>query len=593
MNLGLSLQGAAEFRSPGSFVQAKGKDKSLEENSKPDSFAQVMSGKAQRPSKETKPVVTKSENKPATKRADPDEKKPSELESQSEKTEVTNAPVVAKKSRGPREEAMLKFMDSMESEFSVPPEKIVAAMANLPQDQMLQKPEETAEQVIDQLDLPPEQVEQALALYAGFLNQMAQLPKQQPQAAPDAAAKSEFLQTVPNTNMLKNSEDSKERRAMLSNSLDRMNQKFFMSDRPQFASDRMVQAMDQQAMPAEQVVEKLSYDRALGQAAGQSPVSASAMEKLKQINAKIPDGEQSDAALKELLSKLSAVGAAAEALRNPAVKQAVNQNPAEDQLSADAAASFNQNGLVAAPVTANQFSGSQFFSNSSDEQDDSDSQNLKKSDALEGLGINRDLRHAEKPTEFRDLISAAPIAGGQNRPMGIEDNVKKLINQAQIVLQKGGGEATIRMTPEGLGDVQLKVVVKDGKVNVEMATETKEAKKMIESSLADLKLGLGQHKLAVESIKVDTGLSSSNEQNNSQNRNPDFKQDPGRDQAKQFFQQFREENAGRRDPFIEMPAVKAYGRSSRQPNDVSETSSAVRAQRASAQGRGERMNLVA
>ena len=126
-------------------------------------------------------------------------------------------------------------------------------------------------------------------------------------------------------------------------------------------------------------------------------------------------------------------------------------------------------------------------------------------------------------------------------------------------------------------------------MNIEMMAESKEAKKLIESSLSELKMGLGQHKLSVESVKVDVGLNSDPGQ---QQKNQEFGRDGNREQAKQFFQQFREDNLGRRDPFFETSAVKAYSKASPGPKALEPAHEESRT-RAMATGRGERMNVVA
>ena len=89
-----------------------------------------------------------------------------------------------------QQQAMLKFMDSMENEFGIPPTRIVEAMAQLPADAQESPPIETAPQVIDKLNLPEEQQDRALAMYVAMLSQMKAPPQvKAPEAFMDAVGR--------------------------------------------------------------------------------------------------------------------------------------------------------------------------------------------------------------------------------------------------------------------------------------------------------------------------------------------------------------------------------------------------------------------
>jgi flagellar hook-length control protein FliK len=115
--------------------------------------------------------------------------------------------------------------------------------------------------------------------------------------------------------------------------------------------------------------------------------------------------------------------------------------------------------------------------------------------------------------------SAAAGASTQADPAQLEakreDNVNEIMKQAQYLVKKGGGEVTVKMSPEGMGQVQLKVVLENGKLNVEMQTQDKNVKKMIEESLSELKSGLAVHRLSLEHVKIDT-VNATNADNSTQ-----------------------------------------------------------------------------
>lgn len=96
-----------------------------------------------------------------------------------------------------------------------------------------------------------------------------------------------------------------------------------------------------------------------------------------------------------------------------------------------------------------------------------------------------------------------------------EANIDDIMNQAQYLVKKGGGEVSVKMSPEGMGEVHLKVLLQDGKLNIEMQTQDKHVKKLIEESLSDLKSGLAAHRLSLEHVKVDT-VNATNADNNMQ-----------------------------------------------------------------------------
>jgi flagellar hook-length control protein FliK len=195
-------------------------------------------------------------------------------------------------------------------------------------------------------------------------------------------------------------------------------------------------------------------------------------------------------------------------------------------------------------------------------------------------------------------MGGAAAAAGATRPGAEADaqsNVQALIKQAQYMIKKGGGEASVKMNPEGMGQVHLRIMVSEGKVNVEFKTETAEAKKMLESNIGDLKNSLSIHRLAVDHVKVDVGnqLANSSDHKPGQEQQQ-FKQDPQREQARQFFNQFHEDNSARREGYYDTKGAKAYSRSkpveALRPGDDAQS---VQTRRDLGTGRGSGLDLVA
>ena len=106
---------------------------------------------------------------------------------------------------------------------------------------------------------------------------------------------------------------------------------------------------------------------------------------------------------------------------------------------------------------------------------------------------------------------------------------------------------TVKMTPEGMGEVNLKVMLENGKINIEMNAQDKEVKKMLEDSLSDLKSSLASHQMRVEHVKINnvTAVDTQNQaqfQSDANSSNSSFQ---NRQQQEMNFQNFANSNSGR------------------------------------------------
>jgi hypothetical protein len=249
---------------------------------------------------------------------------------------------------------------------------------------------------------------------------------------------------------------------------------------------------------------------------------------------------------------------------------------------------------------------SQGFGRKGDEKDKGDSgsgkgdQSFFSTQATSGSGHTTrpdTATRAEAPT-FAGAMSAAALGGDKQENQG---NIQQIMKQAQYMIKKGGGESKIQMNPEGLGEIHMKVVVNEGKVDLQMTTDNKETKKLIESSLGDLKANLGQHKLSVDQVRVDVGNQASHDNKNSesqsQQRQMDLRQDQSnnqqRNQARDFWSQFQDGNNERRAAFMESPGIRAYGGSRNVEPLTPQSSTGTSQKRYSGSGKGRGLDLVA
>lgn len=142
--------------------------------------------------------------------------------------------------------------------------------------------------------------------------------------------------------------------------------------------------------------------------------------------------------------------------------------------------------------------------------------------------------------DFRSQVAGTTATRGLSSEQMIENretNINEIMNQAQYLVKKGGGEVTVKMSPEGLGEVHLKVVLQDGKLNVDIQTQNKDAKKLIEESLSDLKSGLAAQRLSVEHVKIDT-VNATNADNNMQFQS-NLNQGGSEGQMREFWNDFQ------------------------------------------------------
>lgn len=504
-----------------------------------------------------------------------------------------------------RQSVMLDFMDSMESEFGIPPTEMVEAMANLSDQALQASPEDTASQVIAQLDLSEEEKPQAFSMYMDMLAQLAQLQQQQPKMQPAmVAAGAAAVATAPAILT------SQQRRNLLNQNLDKMNSQFFMKPgqlplKPEASADGMLGKNPLSADPG--LGESLIRDQvSLGQGMSgknpalnlkqetpefQMPQEASVGGDLSLKGLGLENMDPNSAEAKELGAKLAALGAAAAALG-----EGVKNDPANAQALKAESAMNQMNGAMNS-MKSEILAGDQ-------QKDDSDS--LGEDSPGNPFMVNQASTHAasakqagtETQQSFGALLAGAG-AMGANAAADQADNkatVQQLMNQANFMIKKGGGEAKVQLNPEGLGEIHMKVSVNDGKVGIEMSAETKEAKKLIESSLSDLKSSLGQHRLGLETVKVDVGNQASSDNKNSeqqsQQRQMNQQQDQ-RNQTREFWNQFNDGSSERRAAFMDSPGIRAYGGTRKVEPLTPDTTSSASVKRFSGSGKGRGLNLVA
>ncbi len=551
--------------------------------------------------------------------------------------------ISTKKTQLAREKEIQKFMDSFESEFGIPPTRLVEAMAQLKISDQQESPPETADQLMSLLPLDQEDQDRAKDMYLGFLFNL-QTIEQTPRAPLAVPVNPENLMTAQVNEKFLAVQD---KRQTLQSSLETMNEKFWMKtsavpitapiglDTEVVSAQKALTIGD--LLREQETAAEVSPETAIDPRVLDAPPSVEEIQTLTQeVDPQILE-KMSPSDLQQIVKELriaklqdarnkdlsfnpdpSAAGIAASS-------QVLSKDKMQNKVTPENSLAVGKSGPstletvqreTLKPVTAGlnvaeqpakiskEILQSQFSGMNSGQQD-SGSQaksNLKTGelDSKKKSGLSSDeitygsaaglssLTPLKSETSLHGQAPLAPVT-----PQEKQENIQQIMNQAQYLVKKGGGEMKVKLSPEGLGDMHLKIMVENGKVNVQMSTETSEAKKLVESSMSDLKNSLSAHRLSVENVKIDVVNSTSTDvatrqDSNNLNSQGQFQ---GHKDTRQFWNQFQEQFGSRnqRDAFFEVPNIKGYGQKKR--DALTPLTEAQRPRRAD--GRGSSIDVVA
>lgn len=489
-----------------------------------------------------------------------------------------------------REKAIQEFMDSFESEFKISPTRLVEAMAELEDADLMLSPEMTAESVISQLGLNEEESDKAQAMYAGLLQKLQETPAvaQSLAVAPEMSLQPEgsFVRAL--SHLEKGMQKVK--------AAEDVSTKFWGN------SEALVSQGDSETSEAVMLPPALAAALKRSETLGQSKIELETLPPHLR-------GQMSESLSPELMQKLiqkiekaesapeAQEGTAALLKELQAILPEHVRMPHEGSTDTSPAASGDSDSALMATLMGQHKGASQEQSDQSGQQSPEQSLAFMERDmgdklrnleialkSLEGFQV-------ERPTNTLGnqvgLGAAVPVI--QVTQADPETNINEVMNQARVLIKDGGGEMKVQMNAEGLGNVHLKVHLQDGKVSLQMAADTHEAKKMIEHGLADLKSSLAAQKLSVENIKVDVVEEVRNQTQAENNTNLDYNQQ--RDQTRQFWNRFQDQFGGalnRREALFDTTATRGYGKERRDSLNPIETSVARKVD-----GKGSEINVVA
>jgi flagellar hook-length control protein FliK len=458
------------------------------------------------------------------------------------------------------------FLRKMKEDLDVDAQDVLNAFQGLSDEELAQPPQDTVNAVVANLGLDGSQA----ALARKYFNELVTKTK--------SKSMGEELETSGRQIHLTLMSQRDMQRKALEHSLERMNQNFWMKNPPQaqkppepqaspFGPVQVVPAQDQDQnqnqnndqmmvlgpnglVPASHLSPTLRDAAAEPQTPAPAPAHGSkmaALDKMNQLpqtgqpaNPPAPEKNTVDELVRQFLSpqaKLETVKAGE--------MQAQPMAPVNTALHAQSTATAPQVIPQAAAVPLDGLKAILGDASQNQSQDGDDDNDLQADGSyLNQLGTHEQAKGPlMKGTEFQGELAKA----GAPQPM----TVPELVDKAQIMLHDGGGEMKVTMSPDGLGEVAMRVSVHDGKVQVQMITESDEAKRMIERHVGELKGQLTQNNLHIDSIKIDTATNLGKQLEQQYH-------DAQRQMAHQSLEQFRQDQQGWRRSFFEVPSARQY-----------------------------------
>ena len=435
---------------------------------------------------------------------------------------------------------ILKFMDSMENELGIEPDRLVAAFAALPDQALTSSPKFNTEAYLDALKLEGSGRQRAKQLYGKMLNDLqlrADLLGQNPKAMP------EELQALL---LQMDREPVGQERLGAQREIERMTRKFFDVYPNQFGRPKEVARQDLMASDFGQLSQEpglAELTRRNEAITRDTDTSQPSFWQTQNTDSVYPSPEAGLANLS--LASLSPSISDAVELEAPEWLNKLS----ELQIEGDAA----KEGSLGLRDSGGEF----------------DAQDFQGGNDAESFFSGTPTATAKSPLSSEFSLTAA-TASEAVAQASTEEEVSSLVKNVGLLTRQGGGEMKLQLQDEALGEMHLKVAVQEGKVNIQLLTDTPEAKKYLEADLGALKAELNEKKIDLAEIKVEVAKDLRNELQNQLSQQQ-------REQTRQFWQQFRDESDAQRAMAMNR-GIPTYNQR-RDPTDVSNSLQTARSAR--------------
>lgn len=94
------------------------------------------------------------------------------------------------------------------------------------------------------------------------------------------------------------------------------------------------------------------------------------------------------------------------------------------------------------------------------------------------------------------------------------DIVNQVVKKADIIVREGHSEMIMKLEPESLGKLNLKIVVEKGLITAKFIAESQQVKEVLESSFGQLKDALQEKGIAVQNFSVSVGQQAGDSSSN-------------------------------------------------------------------------------
>lgn len=103
-------------------------------------------------------------------------------------------------------------------------------------------------------------------------------------------------------------------------------------------------------------------------------------------------------------------------------------------------------------------------------------------------------------------------AAAQQQPTAVKDQyqvISQIVNQAKLINFRDRSEMVIKLNPEHLGEMTLKISVDNGSVTASFHTDNSDVRRLLESSMPQLRTDLANQGFKVDSVDIYAGLDHS------------------------------------------------------------------------------------
>ncbi len=113
---------------------------------------------------------------------------------------------------------------------------------------------------------------------------------------------------------------------------------------------------------------------------------------------------------------------------------------------------------------------------------------------------------------FQAVLPSAATPVAVQQPVSTQDPyqvVTQIVDQAKLVTMKDSAQMVIRLNPEHLGEMTLRISVDNGNVSAAFHTDNQEVRHLLEASMPQLKQDLANQGFKVDNVDIYAGLGNS------------------------------------------------------------------------------------